>query len=59
MEKPPDPKVARATGLPDFLEVETKQQIPISPDGEQLVSAGFRVEALKQRLPFVLPEQTA
>ena len=42
-----------------FMEVETEQQTPISPDDEQLVSAGFRVEAMKQRLPFVLPEGLA
>ena len=42
-----------------FYEVETDQEVPISPDGEKLITKGFKVEVLKQRLPFVLPEATA
>ena len=41
-----------------FLDVEVDRDLPISPDGEQLTTTKFRVDVLKQRLPFVLPHET-
>jgi diacylglycerol kinase family enzyme len=39
-----------------WAEVEMDRDLPMSPDGEQLVLRRFRIEALHRRLPFVLPE---
>jgi lipid kinase YegS len=39
-----------------WAEVTSDQDLPMSPDGEQLILRRFRIEALHRRLPFVLPE---
>ncbi len=39
-----------------WIEVEAEHDLPLSPDGEKMHRQEFRVEALKRRLPFILPE---
>jgi lipid kinase YegS len=39
----------------EWFEVEAVQEIPLTPDGEQMSGTHFRFEALKRRLPFILP----
>jgi lipid kinase YegS len=50
-----EPTVVRYEQL-DWIEVESKGDIPISPDGEELITRHVRVDVLKQRLKFVLPD---
>ena len=38
-----------------WIEVEAEHDLPLSPDGEKMHRQEFRVEALKRRLPFILP----
>ncbi len=40
----------------EWFHVDAEQKIPISPDGEELELTRIRVQALKQRLHFVLPD---
>ncbi len=49
-----DPKVIRYNQV-EWMEVEADREIPVSPDGEELMLRRFRLEALKRCLPFVLP----
>lgn len=49
------PKLIRYEQL-EWLEVEAEQEVPISPDGEEFSGTRFRMEVLKQRLPFILPD---
>ncbi len=39
-----------------WLEVDAEHEFPLSPDGEKMHRQQFRVEVLKRRLPFILPE---
>lgn len=41
-----------------WLEFESEQDIPVSPDGEHLIGREFRFDLLPARLPFVLPGGT-
>ena len=50
-----EPEVIRYEQF-EWLHVDADQSIPVSPDGEEMESAELRIEALRQRLPFVLPE---
>lgn len=38
-----------------WIEIEAEHALPLSPDGEKMHRQEFRVEALKRRLPFILP----
>ena len=40
----------------EWFHVDTERKIPVSPDGEELETTRLRAEALKQRLPFILPD---
>ena len=50
-----DPKLVRYEQL-DWMEVESDREIPISPDGEEMMTKRFRIDVFKQRLPFILPD---
>ncbi len=50
-----EPKFIRYEQL-EWMEVDADRAIPISPDGEILQTKKFRIQALKRRLRFVLPE---
>lgn len=50
-----EPEVIRYEQL-EWIEVDARQKIPVSPDGEQLETQRLRIDTLKQRLPFVLPD---
>ena len=39
----------------EWFEVAAAQEIPLTPDGEQMSGTHFRFEVLKRRLPFFLP----
>ena len=39
----------------EWIEIEAEHDLPLSPDGEKMHRQEFRVEALKRRLPFILP----
>ena len=49
-----DPTFIRYRQL-KWIEVDSDQEVPLSPDGEELMVRNFRIEVLKQRIPFVLP----
>lgn len=40
----------------EWVHIDANRKIPVSPDGEELETTRIRAEALKQRLPFILPE---
>ncbi len=42
----------------EWYEVEADLKVPVSPDGEELELTKWRTEALKQRLPAILPESS-
>ncbi len=50
-----DPKLIRYEQL-DWMEVESDREIPISPDGEKMMSKNFRIDVFKRRLLFVMPD---
>ena len=50
-----EPRIVRYEQV-KWLQVDADRKVPISPDGEEFEATQFRAEALKQRLPFVLPE---
>ena len=50
-----DPKLVRYEQL-DWMEVESDREIPISPDGEKMMSKNFRIDVFKRRLLFVMPD---
>lgn len=39
----------------EWLEIEADQEVPFSPDGEELMLREFRIDMLKQHIPFVIP----
>lgn len=49
-----DTKLVRYQQL-EWLEEEASQEIPLTPDGEQMTATSLRFDTLKKRLPFVLP----
>jgi len=53
--KQQDPTFIRYEQLP-WLEVESDRNIPISPDGEVLNTRFVRIDVLKRRLKFLLPD---
>ena len=50
-----DPELLRYEQL-EWIEVESDREIPISPDGEEIMTKRFRVDMFKRRLPFILPK---
>ena len=50
-----EPEIIRYEQI-EWLEVEADRDIPASPDGEELHLKQFRLDVMKQCLPFVLPD---
>jgi YegS/Rv2252/BmrU family lipid kinase len=40
----------------EWVEIEALGELPISPDGERIRGSNLRIDILKRRLPFALPE---
>ncbi len=40
----------------EWVEIEAPEELPISPDGERICGTNLRIDILKRRLPFALPE---
>ncbi|MHC5113857.1 MAG: lipid kinase YegS [Planctomycetota bacterium] len=50
-----EPKIVRYYRV-EWAEVDAKQEIPLSPDGERMSGTEFRFDVLHRCLPFVLPD---